>query len=293
MKLRNTLLASLLLFVSVPCAAVELQAGVIYPPGTRVESAQLGVALTLPQGWRGVLPQGSELFVLESSDQQTRLYLRIEAIGQAQMVEALSAQIPLGGGVVLSPTSQPSVKNGLIEAHFNALLIDRSEPAVVVAREIRVGLSAAIILLPAADDARLKTLAADMLNIIESHAIAQQAVGASPSQGPGSWQEYLRGRHIQRYNTHSNYQEIQNLWLCSDGSFRKTFQSGGFSMYSASGATQSGSQGRWQAQGDSSGEGSLTLQFADGGSASHRLALKDKLYLDGKQWLRVKNEYCQ
>lgn len=291
-KLHNILLMICLSGMSLPLRAVELQSGVIYPAGTTIEVSQMGVSLTIPRGWQGVLPEGTEIFVMESDELQARLFLMIEAIGQQQLKQALSGPLPLSAGIVLQPVSKPRETRGLLEADYTALNMGQSVPAFVSARVLKPQLSAAAIVLPANQGDQLKQAASRIVKSINTVTVAE-AAPAMPSAAASSWQTYLRGRHIQRYNTHSNYQEIQNLWLCSDGSFRKTFQSGGFSMYSASGATQSGSQGRWQARGDSSGEGILTLQFADGGSASHRLALKDKLYLDGKQWLRVKNGYCQ
>ncbi len=291
-KLRIFLLIICLPVISTPLAAVEIQSGVIYPAGTTVESSQIGVSLTIPQGWQGVLPQGAETFVMESAELQARLYLVIEAVSQQQLEQALSEPLALGGGIVLHPVSKPRNNRGLLEADYSVLDMGQSISAFVSARILKPQLGAVVIVLPANQGGQLKQAASRIIESIETLALPE-AAPAMPSAGANSWQAYLRGRHIQRYNTHSDYQETQSLWLCSDGSFRKSFQSGGFSMSGASGATQSGNQGRWQAQGDSSGEGSLTLQFVDGGSASYHLALKDKLYLDGKQWLRVKNGYCQ
>jgi hypothetical protein len=292
MKLSQLLVILSWLMLSASVGAVELQSGVIYPSGTTIEVSQMGVSLTIPQGWQGVLPQGTETFVMESAQLQARLYLVIKAVSQQQLEQALSEPLPMGGGIVIQPTSKPRSNYGLLEADYTLLNMGQSIPAFVSARVLKPQLGAAVIVLPANQDGQLKQAASRIIKSIETLALPE-ATPAIPSAGANSWQTYLRGRHIQRYNTHSDYQETQHLWLCSDGSFRKTFQSGGFSMSGASGATQSGNQGRWQALGDSSGEGSLTLQFADGGSASYRLALKDKLYLDGKQWLRVKNGYCQ
>jgi hypothetical protein len=292
MAFKSNTLSLLLLIASYPSIAVELQPGVLYQAGTAVESSQLGVALTIPKDWVGALPKGAEFFVMESAQLQARLYLVIKAISQQQLEQALSEPLPLGGGIVLQPTSKPRNNQGLLEADYSVLDMGQSVPAFVSARVLKPQLSAAVIVLPANQGGQLKQAASRIIKSIKTLAVAE-AAPAMPSAGANSWQAYLRGRHIKRYNTHSDYQEIQNLWLCSDGSFRKTFHSGGFSMSGASGATQSGKQGRWQARGDSSGEGSLTLQFADGGSTSYLLALKDKLYLDGVQWLRVKNEYCQ
>ena len=292
MTFKPVTLALLLLIASQPSSAVELQPGVVYQAGTEVESSQLGVALTIPQDWVGALPQGSEVFVLESARLQARLYLKIDAITRQQMIQTLSGPVPLGSGVVLQPTSKPMMDKDLVKVDYQASDMTQSVPAFAVGRALKPGLSAAVFVLPANQGGVLKQAASRILNSIETRAVSQ-TVQSIPSAGANSWQEYLRGRHIQRYFTQTGYLEEQRLWLCSDGSFRKSFKSGGYSPDQTSGATQSGAQGRWYAQGETSGEGTLVLQFTEGGSASYRLTLQKKLYLDGVQWLRVKNEYCQ
>lgn len=96
-----------------------------------------------------------------------------------------------------------------------------------------------------------------------------------------------------RYYTGSGYREKQALWLCSDGSFATSFNSGGFSMEGFSGAGSNDNTGNWQATGNVNQPGTLQLNYADGTQMKIKLQLQDKLYLNGDQWLRGDNERCQ
>jgi hypothetical protein len=102
----------------------------------------------------------------------------------------------------------------------------------------------------------------------------------------------MRGRYIAYFFTGSGYHEKSEIWLCSDGSFQRSSDGGGFGG-GASGAYAGSGQGRWSASGTQPAKGELRLQFSDGVS-SYTLALEGgDLYLDGSKWLRGDNEYCR
>lgn len=292
--------------------ALEVKQGVIYQAGTLVESSELGAAFNIPQGWQGAWPPGTEFFVLESSNLQANMFMLFDTLSKQQLSEQMSQTIALDGGIALQPQGAPTSKNKLLSGRYTVIGSPQSMQAYVVARELRTGLSVALIALSRASASQVDQVADSLLAAMQSRAVKLAQPQLSNTAGGQSWQEYMRGRYIARFYTGSGYHEKQELWLCSDGTFYSSFNAGGFSMSGASGAIENGGRGLWKAQGSTAGTGTLILQFGAGkvsqGSAPgfdwsessaggerrvHQLALNDKLYLDNKQWLRGDNNYCR
>ncbi len=269
--------------------AAELQPGVVYQGGDVVEVSQLGVSLKVPKGWFGALPPGSEFFVLEAGNRKNTILVHASESSEAQLRQTMSTLIDLDG-YELRPIAEPQESNGLWVGEYE---IVPAANGLTVARILAKNLgltSVALIALDTAGDSFSARQAEDLAKQVEI-----QSVKRMPREvaGDDSWAEYMRGRYIARYVTRSGYTEDTHIWLCSDGTFSYSDSSGGFGG-GASGAYQESNGGRWQAQGQLPGQGSLILQSGSGEIYRYDLALENqKLYLDGNQWLRDSNQRCQ
>lgn len=275
--------------------AVPLQPGQHYRGGTELEIAAAGLALTVPDDWVAILPQGGSMLVMTPDDQSYVLAMA----EQATMDEArsfLSSPLPLGNGVVLQPTAPPALEGGDLVVPYSVTGGDGPYEGVGRARQLPNGIVAGVFALarPGGLDP-VERVAGEVLAGIRTTR-PQSAEESGGSSGDDSWQSYLMGRHLVRYYTGSGYNEEQHIYLCSDGHFRKTFGSGGHTTYGegwSSGATQSNEAGRWHATGTGN-TGTLVLQFGDGSRSNIQLEYRDnKVYFDGVQWLRdPENRYC-
>lgn len=311
-RVQQWILGAMLVMAVLNCQAVEVQQGVLYQGGTLIESQQLGVAFKIPRGWQGAWPNGSAFFVLESSELQANLFMTFDQIGKQQLQQMMSQNIPLDTGMLLQPLAKPTTRQALLQGEYQVVGAPSPMHAMVVGKELRKNFSVAVIALTYTVNPQVNTITANIVNSIELRKTNSAPQTATTAGGKGSWQEYMRGRYIARYYTGSGYSEKQELWLCSDGTFYSSFNSGGYSMNGASGATQSGGRGHWKATGSTTGTGTLILQFGAGkvvqGSApgfdwtetsaggerwTFQLSLNGKLYLDNTQWLRGNNEYCR
>ena len=278
-------------FTALPARSVEVQPGQLYAAGTRVESGETGVALTIPAGWQGAWPQDSEFFVLEPVAGGATVLVYIESLNQPALLQTLSQPISMDF-FTLRPTLAPAQKesfwvadyavappvNGLAKGHVAA----RTDGSTAVAF---IGLSRA-------DDAKVAPVADDLARTATILTPKPALPGGLAASGAGSWDAYLMGRYIARYYTGSGYTEESHLWLCSDRSFSFSGSSGGFGG-GASGASQGGGSGTWKATGMHAGPGHLVLSYSSGQSVTYGLAVESgKLYLDGTQWLRDGNDRC-
>lgn len=303
----RTLLLFLLGFLSSWAGAVEIQAGQIYSAGTKVEASELGLALTIPAGWRGGLPQGGAYFTLVSDDNSAEIYVSSEQATEAELKQFLSQPLQLGNGVSLRPMAALAENNGVWGGDYELSPPRQGIQAHIQATIVRGNLGVAFVGL--ANGPARATMQSTVLKLARSLQVSEP----KPDSSQGSWLAYLRGRYIVRYYTTTGYTEEQHIWLCSDGSFFRSTSGGGFGG-GASGAFQGRGDGRWTAKGRTDGQGSLILQYGQGAvsrgstpgqdweeysAGGDRLVYslsfdaKNKLYLDGKQWLRDGNQRCQ
>ncbi|UZR95116.1 hypothetical protein [Chondrinema litorale] len=119
-----------------------------------------------------------------------------------------------------------------------------------------------------------------------------QPVRATTSSGAvADWGTYMKGRKLSYLKSDTGFYMEIHIYLCSDGSFAYKDNSGGFGN-GASIVADSKYTGRWQAFGNGN-SGTLVLNFNDGSKSTYNTELRnEKLYLDGKQYFRVNNDYC-
>jgi len=311
MKLLTCLL---LLCVTPVCLAVEVQQGKQYAGGAYVESSQAGIGLSVPMGWKGTWPTGTEVFMLESRALKATVFMTFEQLDDAGIRALMSNPVPLDTMTRLVPKSPVRMTGKVYTAQYT---VDGAPElsAYITARAIRPALAVAFIAMSAdaSTVTEVERIALKLATNLKVNTPATPpATTKAPTQNGGDlWSDYFKGRYIAHYFSGSGYTEEQHLWLCSDGRFLYKSASGGYSPSGASGAYDSRGKGYWTATGSTNGEGQLILQFGAGSvSETHtpdtdtsstgeggerwvyHVLLEKKLYLDGKQWLRGRNGIC-
>jgi hypothetical protein len=264
-----------------------------------VEAAELGAAFTVPRGWQGVWPPEAEMFVMRSeTDPGLHVLAMAEEASPRELEALMSEQIDLGDGISLAPAGPVSHEADHLVARYQVRGAQSPLSAYARARAGSNGIAIAFLALaPAESLAGLEPVVTSLIEGTTLAAPAPAAAGGSGTQASGSqqtWAEYLRGKYIVRYHTSSGYTDEQHLWLCSDGSFARRGAAGGFGG-GASGAAQSDSTGRWQAEG-AGASGTLVLAYPDGSVARYALSWdyeKSRLFLDGERWLHDDNQRCR
>ena len=84
-------------------AATEISPGVLYPSGTRLQVSTLGISFQVPQNWQAMLPQGSEVLIMEPTNAAARIIVSAMP-ARASTTTARS---------VSSPTSTPSMTSSV------------------------------------------------------------------------------------------------------------------------------------------------------------------------------------
>jgi hypothetical protein len=272
--------------------AVEIEPGRTYSGGTSLTASDVGITTSVPTGWQAGLPAGAEALVMERADQAAYIFILAEETTEAEARSAMSTEIDLGDGIKLHPLAQPTRESPeLLTGTYRVSGTPRTAKGVVYTRIGSTGLGVAFFAIDMGGDDGARDAARELASRVQ-FAPPTTVAPANSSGGTAPWQDYMRGRYIAYFFTGSGYHEKSEIWLCSDGSFQRSSDGGGFGG-GASGAYAGSGQGRWSASGTQPAKGELRLQFSDGVS-SYTLALEGgDLYLDGSKWLRGDNEYCR
>ena len=273
-----------------PARAVEITPGQIYEGGTSLTASNVGVTFSVPSGWRAALPPGAEALVMERVAGGAMILVMAEEVSKAEIRQEMSQNVDLGGGAFLQPLAPPSERaDGVLTADYQLLGGQVPGQGAAYTRIGRTGVGVVFFAIDTGGDRGARDQARRLVDGTRfSDPVASTPAG---SEGVSGWSDYMRGRYLARYYSGSGYHEKTELWLCSDGTFHRSGDGGGFGG-GASGAWVGNSAGRWTASGTQPAQGRLKLQ-TDEGVATYTLTLQGgKLYLDDTQWLRGDNEFC-
>ena len=285
-------------------ATVEPEPGRAYAGNTEIGVSSLGVRFTIPAGWQGALSADGEAFLMQPGQGQAYLIALADRMNKAEALQTLAGPVPLDAQLQLLLQGSVQQQGSQLSARYSVA----GQPTLTARARARVGsggVSAGLFLVAESasigqfEPALSSAFRSLKLESPQSTSSAGKTTAETSGNGGGSdrWSDYLKGKHILRFFSGSGYTEEQHLWLCSDGTFFRRFDGGGFGGGSpgASGAFQSHYDGRWQATGQGA-HGQLILNF--NGEQTSQYALRwdyeeNKLYVDGKRWLHDKNEACR
>jgi hypothetical protein len=244
-----------------------------------------GLSILPPQGWRPV-PANPGATVLAGPDGESLIIVSVDEGLLEMAVAELADSIDLGDGVMLDPVASPT-RSG--QTHSNRFTVRGAvlpTVASVMIRDVGAGRTVSLIgLAPATGASGLQTALNQLMTSL--------TVGRAPPQSASGWGAQLKGRYLVRFYSGNGYSEKHELWLCSNGSFLKRVDGGGFTQGVASGAFAGGLDGTWTAQGSPPGAGQLVLSTRDGQVLRYTLQSRsDGIGIDGERWMRGDNERC-
>jgi hypothetical protein len=283
-RLIATMLASLALVLAsaaqaAPPANAEIAPGVEHRGPKVLSAAALGVSFTMPSGWVGVLPAGADTFLLTSAAHQGRILMRGAPLTNAEAQAMMSADIPLGDGLTLSPVGALRQAGGSLIGDYVLNGVEPQLSARIYTTVGKFGVGAAIIALGDADTLTkmLPTIAELSRSLRFSK--PREAPRVSVASGPATFN--LVGRRLTRFYSASGYSEKTVLRLCRDGSFQRHFDASSVSQL-GTGGMDGGSSGHYTQQGNV-----LTLTYDNGSVASYDIAQENQsLLLNGKKWFQ-------
>ena len=122
-------------------------------------------------------------------------------------------------------------------------------------------------------------------------ATASRSASAGGAAAGGQWSKELLGRELALISSGTGYYSQKTLFLCRNGTYRTSSDSGNFGGGAVIGSS-GGASGRWQASGPANG-GLLILRTINGSQQTYKVNISDEgFYLDGTKWLRGDDSGC-
>jgi len=275
---------TILVFFSV-VQSQEIKPDVEYQGETTLKSTEYGVSFLLPAGWSGIYPNNSDFFVMKSQAFEGYIFVATDEMTLIEARQIMNTSVELGNGIVFQPKGKVQTNGSQLEAEYK--VAGSQNPLSGIIKTVIGKYGWGISFIAASTPKNINKLK-NVLSKIETSLKLTDPKQGKPSVQSGSsnsWFEHLNNRKLSHFYTASGYTEEDYIWLCGNGYFYKSFNSGGFGG-GASGAFQSKNGGRWSVSGNMQ-QGTLLLSYNDGSTARYSLTHQGtKLFLDGKRYFR-------
>lgn len=260
-----------------------------YSSGEKLYGAKSGAKSIVPNGWSGMLPRDSEIFLLLPDDgSNAEIYITTsEWVSKEQRKADWIAGLELGNGKVLKSDGNVFDRGKSLASN---IILEQATSNTKGYIEMQCGpfalcISATVFSSPQDFDKVKKSLIEfmDALTWVEPNLEADYA--------EFNWHEFLSGKHLLNYDYVPNAKAENDIWLCPDGSFTTKLKRSGLLKKQV--AEYKGTKkGSWKTS--SVGQtGKLILTYDKLPVLEVDLKMEDdRVFLNGKRHFAMKATVC-
>lgn len=272
----------------------RIRPGTMYYPGDTVKSPRLGLQTRVPEGWEGVLPRDSEVFLLMPvSNVNGEIYVAVnENIDQAGQVRKWKEGMDLGEGLRLMPGGEITQRGGVICAvgKVTGNKANTGSKIYVEAKCSSFGFCLTYMLManPASYEQGKKSLQ----EFVDNTTFVKPS-----SQSPYlnfNWKKFLSGKVLLMtgYEERGQNKRENEVHLCADGTFTSRITRKGIFKDQAKGY-QGGKKGTWEVKSNGD-KATLIFTLPKLAPAQVNMELKDEeVYVNGDRYFIGTSEKCK
>ncbi len=260
MKIYNLLFCLLLVALSIQVTAQKkksrLQPGKMYEPGETLYAPRFGFIAKVPEGWEGILPRESEVFLLSTT---TSTYGEIFVFGNEHgdlntMLKNWNKGVDLSETIRIKAIN-PTIEDGFLSSEITAEgdYVNKGFKGFVAARCSPSGPCVTTLMI--APPQFYESVRNTVTEFMKSSTFEPPS-NASPYED-FDWQDFLSNKVLVNYASAEGGSKESMIHLCKDGTFTATLKKKGF-FKEQNPAYKGTLTGQWTAKGD--GE-KATLQF--------------------------------
>lgn len=269
----------------------RIQPGMMYSAGDSIYAPRYGFSAQIPEGWVGVLPRETEVFLLNSiSGTFGEIFVfGREKVDLSQLAETWKSGINVSETVSLKAID-PKMEGDLLYAHAEATgnyLPPKNYRAFAATR---CG-NACITVLAISLEENAEMTSQSALQFLKT-AILSSPREVDPYEG-FDWKEFLSGKLLISYEGLSGGKKETKVNLCEDGSFRANISKKGM-MRDTNPEYRGTMKGKWSIVSENS-EAVLTFIFEKKDLAPFVANLKfedEELYINGERHYASQSESC-
>lgn len=297
MKISNAFLCLLLIAVSFQSSAqkkkVRLQPGKMYEPGETLYAPRFGFIAKVPEGWEGILPRESEVFLLTTT---TATYGEIFVFGREHS-DLTTLKTTWLKGVDLNETIRikainPVESNGMLSSEIIAEgeYMNKGNKGFVVARCSPSG--PCVITLMIAPIQFYESVKNTVTEFMRNSTL--EAPSNISPYADFDWQDFLSNKVLVTFASAEGGSKESMIHLCKDGSFSATIKKKGF-FKEQNPAYKGNMEGQWSIKGD--GE-KATVQFIFTNKSLAPIEIlitiqEEKILIGGERYFVGKSDTCK
>ena len=254
-----------------------------------VVTASSGVSGTIPENWSGILPRGTELFLLVPNDGSNgEIYISVQKkIPLEERRANWLAGLDLGNGNAIKSDGQIINRQGGGLATNLVLEQKTSDRRGYI--ELNCGdeycLTATLLASPQ-DFERLQKVLFDFLATV-----VWGPAGEYQPYADFNWHEFLAGKHILNKDYILKGKSQNDLWLCGDGTFTSKLKRTGLAKNQAK-EYKGTNKGTWETS-SMGPTGILILRYKKLPFLEVKLTIKDEqIYLNDKRHYVIATSVC-
>lgn len=297
-KLNFIFLIFLTLFVAVDSVAQKkknrIEPGRMYSAGEKLYAPLFGFTASVPQGWEGMLPRESEVFLLTST--RTDLFGEIYVFGRESGTLSVMAEV-WARGFELSESIRmkavkPEIKEGMLSSEVVAVgeYVNSQNKGFAAARCSPNG--PCVIALMVAPSQFYDSIKKTVVQFMTSGTF--EAPSTASPYADFDWKEFLSNKVVSTYAAVKGGTKESLIHLCADGTFQSNIKKSGI-LKNQNPAYKGKLAGKWSVTG--TGE-NATIQFTfdkkDLAPIEALLKLKDeKVYSNSERYFVGKSDKCK
>ena len=292
MKNAPLLLLACLSFFAGMAQSNHIQPGKLYNAGDVIRSPRHGMQSRIPQGWRGVLPRDTEVFMILPDDPTTgKIFVFIHGKDTPQIVQKKFEQgVNFDANITLAPSGAIAHRGDAIASEFH-LSSNQTDTAERYYAESKCN--------PHGGGCLMVILVGNTPKFDDGKAAVREVVDQTIFQAPSNesayvdfdWKEFLSDKILVIYGYTGDVRKENEVNLCANGSFTSKLKTNGF--VSNEGKQYQGKKsGTWTVKGK--GESTrLVLAFKDLPEAAVTLTIQDeKVFVNGARYFAGVSDKC-
>ena len=291
------LIISAALTLSLACQAQlpsnRLKPGTMYHAGDTVRSSRLGLLTRIPEGWDGVLPRDTEVFLLLPTNNSIgEIYVvvndKLDLQGQAKRWKD---GMDLSGGLRLQPEGEITKRGTDVICAVGKMAGNNANSQAKIYIEAKCSPVGFCVSYIATADASSFENVKTALQAFVDNTIFSKPSDESPYVD-FNWKEFLSEKVLLAFGYENNSKLEDEVSLCADGSFRSNITRTGIFKAQAKGY-QGKKQGKWDVK--SNGEkATITFTFDKLPPVDVEIEAKDEeIYVKGQRYFVGNSDECR
>jgi len=264
----------------------------MYKAGDTLRSARLGLQTIVPNGWRGVLPRDTEVFLLLPENNVVgEIYVFVsEAVDLKQQTERWRSGSELAPGLILKPEGEVVMRGADVISSVGKLSGTNANNYGKIYAESKCSpVGFCITYLSTSDAANYSEVVKALQSFVDNTGFTQPST-KSPFIG-FDWKPFLSGKILLAIGDGSQGKRVDELDLCADGSFRSDITRTGIFKDQAKGY-QGSKKGSWKVV-SKDNKAVITLSFSKLPPVDIELEAKDEeVYIKGIRYFVGESERC-